>query len=97
MELQILNPVADIVTGEKTAVAPRLVSLTGKTIGLYWNGKPGGISLLEHTNKLLKQRYPNTEFRDYVGEVGAAMRQMTAGQAEAISKECNAVIGATAD
>jgi hypothetical protein len=97
MELQVLNPVANIVKGEKTAIAPRLVSLTNKTIGLYWNGKPGGTSLLEHTTALLKQRYANIEFRNYVGMVGAAMRQMTSEQADTISKECDAVISATAD
>ena len=97
MELHVLNPVADIETGKKTSAAPRLVSLTGKTIGLYWNGKPGGTSLLEHTTDLLKQRYANIEFRNYVGMVGAAMRQMTSEQADTIAKECDAIIGATAD
>ena len=97
MELQVLNPVADIVTGKKTSAASRLGSLLGKTIGLYWNGKPGGTALLEHTTNLLKLRYTDIEFRNYVGNVGAAMRQMTSEQADSISKECDAVIGATAD
>jgi hypothetical protein len=96
MDLQVLNPVANVKRA-KVELASRLQGLSGKTIGLYWNGKPGGKILLEYTAELLKQRYSGITFRDYVGAGGAAMRQTTREQADAIANECDALIGATAD
>ncbi len=95
-ELSVLNPVADTKT-EKIDLAPRLSDLSGKTIGLYWNGKSGGDVLLEQNMQLLKQRFSGLEIRNYMGAVGTGMRHATAEQVEAMVKECDAVVGATAD
>lgn len=94
--LEVLNPVADA-KPEKVELAPRLTDLTGKTIGLYWNGKSGGDILLEQNAELLKQRYSGVKFRNYMGAVGSIMRHATAEQADAIARECDAVFGSTAD
>lgn len=94
--LEVLNPVADA-KPEKVELAPRLTDLTGKTIGLYWNGKSGGDILLEQNAELLKQRYSGVKFRNYMGAVGSIMRHATAEQADVIARECDAVFGSTAD
>jgi len=96
VELSVLNPVADA-KPEKVELAPRLTDLSGKTIGLYWNAKSGGDILLEQNAELLKKRYSGMKFRNYLGAVGMIVRHLTAEQAEAIAKECDAVIGSTAD
>ena len=96
IELKVLNPVADKKV-EKSKLSSRLTDLIGKTIGLYWNGKPGGKVLLEQSAKLLSQRYSGISFKSYIGAGGSLMRQTTVEQADAIARECNAVIGATAD
>ena len=96
IELSVLNPVAEAKT-EKVELAPRLTDLSGKTIGLLWNAKSGGDVLLEQNAELLKQRYSGMKFKNYLGVVGQIMRSITAEQADTISKECDAVIGATAD
>ncbi|MFH1486128.1 MAG: hypothetical protein ABIH46_08660 [Chloroflexota bacterium] len=38
-------------------LAPRIVSLDGKTLGLLSNGKPNAMPLLESLAKLLSRRY----------------------------------------
>jgi hypothetical protein len=96
MDLRVLNPVATV-KRNKFNLAPRLRDLSGKTVGLYWNGKPGGDMLLKHTSDLLTPRYPGITFKDYVGAGGAAMRQSTPQQIDDITKECAAVIASTSD
>ena len=95
-ELMVLNPVAEV-KRESVELAPRLNDINGKTIALYWNGKAGGDILLEHSAQLLKQRYSGVKFKNYLGVVGQVMRHATAEQAEAIAKECDALIATTAD
>jgi hypothetical protein len=48
--------------------AARLADLTGKTIGLAWNGKPGGDVALEHIAKLLGERVRCIRFWERVPE-----------------------------
>jgi len=45
--------------------APRPASLRGKTIGLAWNGKPGGQEALEEIARLLADREPGLQFIKY--------------------------------
>jgi|SRR5579864_8711975 len=45
--------------------APRPASLTGATIGLSWNGKPGGKEALEEIAALLHDEFPSTRFIRY--------------------------------
>ena len=96
IELTILNPVANTKT-QKADLTPRLSDLNGKTIGLFWNAKAGGDILLKESAELLEQRYSGIKFKNYLGAVGSLVRYATEEQAEAIAKECDAVIGATAD
>jgi hypothetical protein len=45
--------------------APRPLSLTGKTVGLAWNGKPGGDVALQEVADLLAQNTPDVRFIKY--------------------------------
>ena len=97
MKLQVLNPVARKVESKTRSSAPRLSTLEGKRIGLYWNLKPGGDAALTRAAELLKARYAGLETKMYVGSIGAANRFMTKEDVARISQECSAVIGSTAD
>src|SRR2546429_9624300 len=94
--LEILNPVAKTVEHSVTP-APRLATLDGATIGLYWNIKAGGDAALDRTEALLHAKFPGTKFRRYTGSVGWLMRHCTAEDADRIAAEGDAVVGTTAD
>jgi hypothetical protein len=96
VKLHIVNPQASTAI-EAYSPAPRLASLKGKTIGLYWNVKAGGDLALEHTARLVGQSFPDAQFKEYIGSVGATMRHTTAEDADRIARECDAVVGTTAD
>jgi len=98
VNLEVLNPVADK-PKRKFDLAPRLSSLSGKTIGLYWNGKPGGNVIRERTAQLLSQESEGIRLKEYrpaalsmTGDVGISTEVL-----EAIVKECDAIVGTTAD
>ncbi len=96
VELRIVNPQATTVI-ESVQAAPRADGLQGKTIGLYWNMKAGGDIALERTGKLLAEKFSGTEFKHFVGSVGAMLRHATAEDADKVARECDAVIGTTSD
>lgn len=96
MHIQILNPVAQRLE-EKAALAPRLASLEGKHIGLYWNFKAGGDAALKRAGELLKMRYPGVETKLYVGSLGGSNHFVTKEDAKRIATEAAAMIGSTAD
>ncbi|HEV7653048.1 MAG TPA: hypothetical protein VGP26_33245 [Actinophytocola sp.] len=95
-KLEVLNPVADVVKTEATP-APRPASLEGKTLGLFWNCKPGGNHALRKAAELLQGKYPTLQVREYLGSVGSTTRYITPGDVALISAECDVVIGSTAD
>jgi hypothetical protein len=91
MKLQVLNPVAEKVEKKSAAEGPRLPSLEGKIIGLYWNYKPGGDAALGRASELLKARYAGLETKSY------DRRRISKDDVRRIAQECAAVIGSTAD
>ena len=99
--LTIVNPVAEARqetrTAERIPAAPRLASLEGKTIGLYWNGKQQGDEGLAATRRQLERIFPSATFRQYLGDWGTNVRHSSPKQFELITSECDAVVGATAD
>lgn len=96
MKLQVLNPVAQKVE-EKGSLAPRLKSLEGKHIGLYWNFKAGGDAALSHAGELLKSRFAGLETKLYVGSIGGSNHFVTKEDAKRIAGEAVGMIGSTAD
>lgn len=96
VELEVANPVAESASVTITPAA-RLADLAGKTIGLYWNFKPGGNIGLDRVAVLLAERYPSITFRRFEGSIGAAVRHLTAQQADDAAAEFDAVVGTTGD
>lgn len=96
MTLHILNPVSRKVENAG-ASAPRLATLAGKHIGLYWNHKPGGDAALKRVDELLKARYPGVQTKLYVGSMGGAVKSATTDDVALMVRECAAVVGTTAD
>lgn len=94
--IRTFNPVAKSI--EKTQPrARRPADLEGKRIGLYWNMKSGGDHALDRVEELVRGRYASAHFARYEGASGGIIRMMTAAQADQIAKECDVVIGSTAD
>ena len=98
VNLEVLNPVADK-PKRKFELAPRLSGLSEKTIGLYWNGKPGGNIIRERTAQLLSQKFKGIRLKEYTpagvsmtGDVGINTEVL-----EKIVRECDAIVGTTAD
>ena len=96
-DLKVLNPVAEIAKSQDVKFAPRLADLGGKVIGLYWNNKPSGNLVNQFTAELLAQQFKDVHFKEFSGSVGAIIRQASAEDISAMTKECVAVIGSLGD
>lgn len=99
--LTIINPVAkqkaEQDTSEFFPTAPRLDTLAGKTIGLFWNGKQQGQVALAQTKEQLSRLYEGIQFKDYIGVMGGVLRRANEAQFDLMAAECDAVIGTSAD
>jgi hypothetical protein len=99
--LEIVNPVAEPQAEsddqERFPPAPRLAGFAGRTIGLFWNGKALGDAALERVRTQLAARFEGVLFRDYIGLNGQQLRRATPAQLDQMARECDAVVGATAD
>jgi hypothetical protein len=95
MPIILVNPL-DETPRVVSKPAPRLTSLTGKTIGLLDISKPGGSVFLDHLEHLLKERYG-------VSRVVRAMKPTFTKPApdavidKLLDAKCDAVIEALAD
>jgi hypothetical protein len=56
MAIEVLDPTNEEAP-EAVALAPRLPSLEGATVGLLSNGKAGTSRLFDHMEQLLRERY----------------------------------------
>ena len=91
--LEVLNPVAALPTEtQRVPPVPRLSTLEGRRVGLYWNYKPGGNFALERVGEMLKERYKNIRVQMY-----PAPRPVPQKVLEEVRSECDVVIGSTAD
>ena len=66
--LEVLNPRGEIKPPLTLSPAPRVAELTGRKIGMYWNGKPGGDNLWDLIGRMLEEKFPTTEVLRYRGE-----------------------------
>jgi len=97
VNLEVLNPVAEISKPADVSLASRLSDLSGKTIGLFWNTKPSGDILNQYTAQLLSSRYDGITFKVYYGSEGSTYRLASASDLDTMAQECDAVIGSLAD
>jgi hypothetical protein len=89
--LEVLNPVGRIAEG-KVAPASRLADLTGKTVGLYWNQKPGGDVTLAAVARKLESRFQGLEFRRFTYPFPTAGDDL----ASVVNAGVDAVVGSSA-
>lgn len=90
--LRTLSPVA-AKAPLRVDPATRPASLEGKTVGLVWNGKPGGEIALKVLSEMLEQRYPGVKF----WRSSWNSFPFTQAQHEEIIANCDVAIGTTGD
>ena len=99
--LTIVNPVAEAQTDRSDAArivpAPRPDTLDGKTVALFWNGKPNGDIALEHTRERLAEAYTDVRFVDVFGEKGGLNRYASPDQLDEMAETCDVAVLTTAD
>ncbi len=65
--LSVLNPRGEIAPPPVFAPQPRIADLSGKRVGIYWNGKAGGNYFWNVVEQLVKERIPNVTVVRYEG------------------------------
>ena len=92
--LEVSNPVAQQRGMINTLKPnPRPSSLDGKTIGLIWSGTHGGDLALNRAGEMIQERFSNVVVNFYTGGNYPTPPAIV----EQAAKECDLVIGATAD
>ncbi len=79
--------------------AGRSRDLGGKTVGLLWNGKPGGDLLLDEVSRSLCERFPGLDIVKF-WETRPATRTAygaSADDLQFVAENTDLVIGASAD
>ena len=92
--LEVLSPVARQRAMENVAdINPRLDDLNGRTVGLVWSGTHGGDIALNRLGEMLQEKFKNVKTNFYASGSYPAPPHIL----KQAAKECDAVIGATAD
>jgi hypothetical protein len=66
VELKVYDPRAELWAPPVTPIQPRLATLDGKKIALLNNTKPGADFIRPHIEKVLKEKFPKAEIREFV-------------------------------
>ena len=92
--LEVLNPVAQQ-RGlmNSTKINERPETLDDTTVGLIWSGTHGGDVALKRAGEMLQERFKNVKVNFYTGGNYPAPPPIV----RQAGKECDVVIGATAD
>lgn len=100
-ELTVVNPVATptatTANADSFPLAARPASLDGIRVGLFWNGKNHGDVGLERTREGLMKLFEGITFVDFLGDKGGLTRFASESLRERIIRECDVIVGATAD
>ena len=64
--LKVLDPRAERWTPPAKPIQPRLSTLDGKKIAIINNTKPGAAYIKPYIEKVLKEKFPNVEFKEYM-------------------------------
>jgi len=83
--LTVLNPRGEITAPPIFAPRPRIADLSGKKIGLYWNGKAGGNYFWDSIEAILKEKIPGVIVVRYEGayDIGDALAARMAREVDA--------------
>ncbi|MBI2907159.1 MAG: hypothetical protein HYX92_05825 [Chloroflexi bacterium] len=90
--LEVLDPVAPI-AAKTTPMAARLRDLTGHTIGLWSNAKPGADVALDEVARLLADKFKDVKFVRFHENHPHGMDVLE----RAAKAGCDAIISSTAD
>lgn len=63
--LKVLDPRAERWSPPAKPIQPRLSTLNGKKIAIMNNTKPGAAYIQPFIEKVLKEKYPSVEFKEY--------------------------------
>ncbi len=92
--LEVLNPVGQQ-RGlmNSMSISARPETLADKTVGLLWSGTHGGDIALRRAGEMIQERFDNVTVNFYTGGNYPAPPPIV----QQAAKECDVVIGATAD
>ncbi|GAA0903294.1 hypothetical protein [Pseudonocardia zijingensis] len=91
----ILDPTGEVEGSEDRALAPRLATLDGATLGLLDNGKPNAALLLEEVGRQLSERFRLKDVKVFTkGYFGTPVERT---QVERIVATCNFAVTAVGD
>jgi len=94
IKIELLDPTSGPVASEK-ALSPRLDSLSGKTLGVIWNGRLPGDLILNRMIEILKETHDIKEVvfrgKPYIGNI--APNEIF----DEMSARCDAVVAGVGD
>ena len=90
--LEVLNPRGKIQEVQASSPSPRLRDLSGKTIGLYSNSKPGMDNFYTVFEELLKEKYPTVNTIKFKGAF-----LIRDDDADALAKQADAFVYGVGD
>ena len=61
-QYEVLSPWPEVDPILLRGISPRVTNLAGKKIGLFRNFKPAGKRMMTVVERILKERYPTSEF-----------------------------------
>ena len=92
--LEVLNPVGrQRGLMNSMSISTRPGTLADKTVGLLWSGTHGGDIALRRAGEMIQERFDNVTVNFYTGGNYPAPPPII----QQAAKECDVVIGATAD
>ena len=97
-EWTLMSPVAEVQI-EQIKITGRVADLNGKTIGLFWNGKPNGDIFLNEIGEQLKAKFETVNIVK-MWEVKPETRTAFGNPAENhkfMAQNADVIIGASAD
>ena len=94
--IEVVNPVARVMPANAVMPAPRLDSIDGKKIALWWNSKARGDVALSTVAEMLEQRYPRVKFVRFSQQYDHG-RYFPEFYDELKQSGCDAVIATTGD
>ena len=92
--LEVLNPIGrqrGLINS--LTISPRPATLDNKTVGLLWSGTHGGDLALNRAGAMIQERFDNVTLNFYTGGNYPAPPPIV----QQAARECDVVIGATAD
>lgn len=92
LSLDVMNPRAAIPPPPAIAPNARVQDLSGKRIGIYWIGKPGGDNFFDGLEQLINEKFPTARTVRYKGGFDLGDKR-----ADEVKKEVDAIIYGVGD